>query len=339
VGLLLSGALFFSSPALGQGTSTAQNPTVTFTAPGPQQVTLKVCTAAGLCNTVTKTVMVLDPRPQIVSMSSLPAVVGAGQTVTLSAQTTGRPTLNSQWSIVGSGGNLTLAGNPVSWNTQSPGLGTFQVTLQVQNGDGMATSAPLPIEVDRMTFADVPPTYWAWSSIETLYANGITSGCGVNPQIYCPSNSVSRAEMAVFLVRATHGVTFQPPPPLGIFFDVPPTYWAAPQIEQFYSDGITSGCSLAPLRYCPTDSLLRSEMAIFLLRAKHGAAYLPPPATGTRFADVPITYWAAPWIEELAAEGVTSGCAVSPARFCPDAFVSRDQMAVFLVRAFNLTGP
>ena len=79
-------------------------------------------------------------------------------------------------------------------------------------------------------------------------------------------------------------------------------------------------------------------MAIFLLRAKHGATYLPPPASGTRFADVPATYWAASWIEQLATEGVTNGCATAPARFCPDAPVIRDQMAAFLVRAFSLGG-
>ena len=331
-------ALLISSAAMAQSTSTQQNPTVAFSTPGSKQVTLKVCTAAGLCNTVTKTVVVLDPRPQIVSLS-IPPLVGTAQTVSLSAQTTGRPALSHTWTIAGPQGNLVLTGNPASWNAQTPGIGVYQVTLRAQNTDGSFTSAPVTVSVELMSFADVPPTYWAWNSIETLYANGITSGCGLNPRTYCPGNPVSRAEMAVFLVRAMHGSSFLPPLPVGIFSDVATTYWAAPQIEQFYLDGITSGCALSPLRFCPGNLLSRAEMAIFLLRAKHGAAYVPPPATGTRFADVPATYWAAPWIEQLANEGITNGCATNPTRYCPDANVLRDQMAAFLVRSFGLTAP
>jgi hypothetical protein len=76
-------------------------------------------------------------------------------------------------------------------------------------------------------------------------------------------------------------------------------------------------------------------MAVFLLRAKYGSAYLPPAPTGV-FADVPTTYWAAAWIEQLAAEGITTGCSTTPKQYCPATPVTRDQMAVFLVRTFNL---
>jgi hypothetical protein len=54
------------------------------------------------------------------------------------------------------------------------------------------------------------------------------------------------------------------------------------------------------------------------------------------FQDVPTSYWAAAWIEQLALEGITSGCSVTPKNYCPATPVTRDQMAVFLVRAFNL---
>ena len=332
--LLFAGGL--PPAALAQAGSTQQNPSAAFSTPGMKQVTLKVCNDAGLCDTVTKTVMVLDPTPRILSMGGLPAVVGAGQTVTLAAQTAGRPALNQMWTISGANGHLALAGNPATWNTQTPGIGTYQVSLSVQNGDGAVASTPVTIDVERMSFIDVPPTYWAWSYIETIYAQGITAGCGTNPLTYCPGISVSRAEMAVFLGRAIHGSTFIPPAPAGIFADVATNFWAAPWIEQLYADGLTTGCLLSPLSYCPGNSLSRAETAVFLLRARHGAAYLPPPATGTRFTDVPVTYWAAAWIEQLAAEGITQGCAVNPARFCPDDSVDRDQMAAFLVRTFSL---
>jgi hypothetical protein len=74
-------------------------------------------------------------------------------------------------------------------------------------------------------------------------------------------------------------------------------------------------------------------MAVFLLRSKHGSSYTPPPATGV-FPDVPTSYWAASWIEQLFAEGITGGC--GGGNYCPDQVVTRGQMAVFLVRTFNL---
>jgi hypothetical protein len=74
-------------------------------------------------------------------------------------------------------------------------------------------------------------------------------------------------------------------------------------------------------------------MAIFLLRAKYGSSYSPPNATGV-FTDVPVGYWADRWIEQLAVEGITGGCGTNI--YCPDSSVTRAQMAVFLVKTFNL---
>jgi hypothetical protein len=58
---------------------------------------------------------------------------------------------------------------------------------------------------------------------------------------------------------------------------------------------------------------------------------------GTGFNDVPDNYWAAAWIKQLAAEGVTGGC--GGGNYCPGTAVSRDQMAVFLVATFSLPTP
>jgi hypothetical protein len=43
----------------------------------------------------------------------------------------------------------------------------------------------------------------------------------------------------------------------------------------------------------------------------------------------------APFIEQLAAEGITAGCSVSPPLYCPDDPVTRAQMAILLVRTFD----
>jgi hypothetical protein len=59
----------------------------------------------------------------------------------------------------------------------------------------------------------------------------------------------------------------------------------------------------------------------------------PAPATPT-FGDVPENDLAFPFIEALAASGITAGC--SPTNYCPDANLTRRQMAVFLSKALGL---
>ncbi len=183
------------------------------------------------------------------------------------------------------------------------------------------------------TFNDVPFTYWAWSSVESLAASGITGGCGSGN--YCPENPVTRAQMAVFLERGMNGSDFNPPAASGnVFLDVGANDFAASYIEQLFLDGVTGGCG--GNQYCPGDNITRGQMAVFLLRAKYGASYNPPPAEGV-FSDVPVGSFADSWIEQLAAEGITSGCGGT--NFCPGDPVTRAQMAVFIARAFELPPP
>ncbi|NJC97232.1 MAG: hypothetical protein FIB03_13015, partial [Anaerolineae bacterium] len=137
----------------------------------------------------------------------------------------------------------------------------------------------------------------------------------------------------VFLLKGVHGSNYTPPAVGGStgFADVPTTYWAAPWIKQLAAEGITGGCGGG--NFCPDTPVTRAQMAVFLLKSKHGVSYTPPAATGV-FADVPVGYWADKWIEQLAAEGITGGC--GGGNFCPDTPVTRAQMAVFLVKTFNL---
>ena len=98
--------------------------------------------------------------------------------------------------------------------------------------------------------------------------------------MYCPDREVTRAEMAVFLLRAKHSATYGPPVTGGTFADVPYAgkEWMESWIEQFYREGITTGCGDNPLQYCPERNVTRAEMAVFLLRAKYGAVL--PAASG-----------------------------------------------------------
>jgi hypothetical protein len=64
----------------------------------------------------------------------------------------------------------------------------------------------------------------------------------------------------------------------------------------------------------------------------------PAPAVA-RFTDVPTTHPFFPFIEALAAAGITGGCSTTPPRYCPDAVVTREQMAAFIARALGLHWP
>jgi hypothetical protein len=187
-----------------------------------------------------------------------------------------------------------------------------------------------PQRAQAQTFNDVPADYWAFSFIESLANSGITAGCDNNN--YCPTSPVTRAQMAVFLERGIRGSNYVPAPGAGdIFLDVPSGYWSGGWIELLSADGITTGCDINI--YCPEYAVTREQMAVFLLRAKYGQDYAPPPPTGI-FNDVVPSHWAAPWIEQLAVEGITTGC--GPDIYCPKDSVTRAQMAVFLARAFEL---
>jgi len=194
----------------------------------------------------------------------------------------------------------------------------------------------------QQTFADVPVTHSLWQYIEAFYASGITTGCGVSPLIYCPENNVTRAAMAVFLLRAKYGAGYAPPPATHTFADLPVAgkEWQEAWVDQFYLEGITTGCGTGPLIYCPENPVTRAAMAVFILRALEGSSYTPPAASHF-FADLPVAgkEWMEPWVDELYRRGITTGCGTGPLIFCPENPVKRQAMAAFIVRAFNLPLP
>lgn len=203
--------------------------------------------------------------------------------------------------------------------------------VRIINGTETATIWLEPLALNVGKFSDVRPFHWAFDSISKLSNSGITTGCKTSPLQYCPEDTVTRAQMAVFLQKAIHGPSFFPADVSPTFNDTT-SHWAENWIEALKSDGITSGCGNG--NYCPDTAVVRAQMAIFLLKSIHGSAFIPPTATGTKFVDVPADNWAAAWIEQLAKEGITSGCDSS--HFCPDSPVTRAQMAAFLTRAFHL---
>ena len=184
------------------------------------------------------------------------------------------------------------------------------------------------------TFADVPPTSPYWRFVESIYAGGVTAGCGGDG--YCPDNGVTRGSMAVFLLIADEGAGYVPPPcTTPTFSDVPCSHPLAPWIEELVRRGVTAGCGGG--QYCPNNPVTRNEMSVFLLKTLEGPAYTPPPCGAPAFNDVPAGSPFCPWVEELARRGVTAGC--GGGAFCPAAVVNRAQMAVFLATNFGLPLP
>jgi hypothetical protein len=237
-------------------------------------------------------------------------------TVTASATSTPTHTATATW---------TATATDTDTPTSTPGATATQTTAPTSTFPPEATAVPVPI------FHDVSASHWAGSFIESLYRAGVTSGCGGGN--FCPTWIVNREQMSVFLLKAKYGSSYLPPGPVGIFADVPVGHWAAPWIEQAAREGIIPTCK--PRMFCPTLPVRRDTMAVFLLKAKYGAGYIPPRPVGV-FKDVPVNSWAAAWVEKLAADGITAGCSVTPRRYCPATTVTRDQMAIFLVRNFNL---
>jgi hypothetical protein len=202
------------------------------------------------------------------------------------------------------------------------GIWDLTVTLP----SGRTGTLPRAWTVD---FADVPPSHPFYTFIQILVRHGITAGVGGGS--YGANLATLRQQMAVFLLKAIHGICYLPPPCTGVFDDVPCSSSFAAWIEAFAEAGITGGCG-GDL-YCPTNPVRRDQMAVFLLKAKYGSGYTPPPCTG-EFDDVDCDSPFAPWIEQLAEEEVTGGCGGN--NYCPLNPTTRGQMAVFITKTFNL---
>ena len=240
----------------------------------------------------------------------------------------------------------------VSVNTGT-GNGTIRLdvpvsaTVQDQDGSPLAgvpfTSGQSYTVLKTPTFADVPMTHPYWQDIEVLYANGYTAGCSTSPLNFCPDQIMDRVQAAVFMMRGSFGAGYGPNPTANLFQDNwTPGTWARPWAEAMRETGLTTGCQLSPLLYCPWQQLPREQAMIFALKLKYGNGYLPPAATGTVFADMTDpNYYATPWAEQAYADELIQSCGTSGGKpmICPATLVTRGLGAQMIVKAKNLTMP
>ena len=235
-----------------------------------------------------------------------------------------------------SGATVTFGGVPgtnvtftseTSMKADAPALSAATVNdIMVTNTDGTAGTLKKAWIVD---FLDVPPSQQFYTWVTTLVSNAITVGVGSGN--YGVADPTLRQQMAVFLLKGRHGICYVPPTCQGVFGDVACPSTFADWIEALAAEGITGGCGGG--NYCPTNPVRRDQMAVFLLKAEHGSAYVPPACLGI-FADVPCPSQFANWIEQLSHEGITGGC--GGGNYCPQNPNTRGQMAVFLVKTFGL---
>ena len=259
--------------------------------------------------------------------------------------------------------NVACVGRPQDFREGQTYLGAADV---VTDGTGNATiDVVLPVEIDPgspVTATATSPdgdTSEFSQRIVLSSAPGGGSAAGGDSLILTGFHFLAGASVTIGPAAATNVVVSDynditattPPLGPGTLNDVTvtntdgtsgslPNGWIAdfldvPSSNQFYfyvttlvSNAITAG--IGGGLYGVDQPTLRQQMAVFLLKGKHGICYAPPACTGV-FPDVPCPSTFAAWIEALAAEGITGGC--GGGNYCPQNPVRRDQMAVFLLKA------
>ena len=126
-------------------------------------------------------------------------------------------------------------------------------------------------------FTDVTPSTFGFKWIQKLKDLGITSGCTATT--YCPGETVTRDQMAIFIIRARLGLYLAGPSPLFTYPSTPyftdatsTNEFAFPWIQRMRLESITSGCTATT--YCSSEPVTRGEMAVFIMRGAFNQ-YLP----------------------------------------------------------------
>jgi len=237
---------------------------------------------------------------------------------------------------------LQTTGSRFCVNSISPGGVETLIGMPEADGEGRVTvhmrAAAQTIFYEIVAagrFRDVPIDYWAYDEIEACADASIVTG--YVDGTYRPGWTVTRDQMAVYMARALAGGDEQVPtgPAEPTFSDVPADHWAYRYIEYAVDRGVVVG--YAGGTYRPSLAVNRGQMAVFVARAMAGGdAQVPPGPAEPTFPDVPSDFWAYKYVEYIAdpAQGVTEG--YPDGTYRPESLCTRDQMAVYVTRAFDL---
>ena len=147
-------------------------------------------------------------------------------------------------------------------------------------------------------YSDVDVSNVHHSSIVSLLNQGVFEGTDCDQGRFCPSEPLQRWQIAVWLVRIledTELITAAE----SRFADVGRLEWWLPHVERLYDLGVTAGCSVEPLRFCPHQPVSRGQVATLLSRA-----FDLPKSDGHGFVDT-YHHTHADSIDRLASTGIT----------------------------------
>jgi len=223
-----------------------------------------------------------------------------------------------------------------AWTAGASGLGlNGPYVLQVEGSDLSGNRAVAEVEIVVRSFHDIPLDFWARDHIYAIARANIAQGYPEGD--YKPDLAVTRDQMAVYISRAVAGGDANVPDPgcTGpIFTDVDCDQWARKYIQYAVSQGVVEGYDATT--YAPDEIVDRAQMAVYIARAVAGGDSSVPdgPPTAT-FGDVPTDYWAYKYVEYCKTNEIVQG--YDPVTYAPEVDVTRDQMAVYVARAFGLT--
>ncbi len=187
------------------------------------------------------------------------------------------------------------------------------------------------------TFSDVLCYQWCYDEVQACVDAGIVAG--YTDGRYHWELTVTRDQMAVYVSRALAGGDANVDPPFGppTFPDVPGDHWACKYVEYAVAHNIVAG--YADGLYRPGLPVDRAQMAVYIARSvvdptgDEGLIGYPPPLVEA-FPDVPAFHWAFLYVEYCSGEGIVQG--YPDTKYHPEYRVTRDQMAVYVCRAFSL---
>jgi PKD repeat protein len=220
-----------------------------------------------------------------------------------------------------------------------PGVYTVSLTATCAEGS-LVTTKNGYITVSFRDVAIFPADgadYWALNYILACVEANIVGG--YPDGTYRPTQPVDRGQMAVYIARGlvspSGDAAIPSGPAVPTFSDVPSDHWAYKWIEYTVSQNVVQGYPDGTYR--PDQVVDRGQMAVYVTRAvvaPSGDAGVPEGPPDPTFTDVPTGHPYYKWIEFAVDEGIVSGYPDHTYR--PAVIVTRDQMAVYVQRAFEL---
>ena len=266
-------------------------------------------------------VKIVDAPATLTISPSAATTIGAGASIDFKVDAkdeSGKAIVYSpsqvKWTVEGNIGSITSNGKFTAQNPGASGkvvatLGTKSVSVAVTVAKGAL-------------FKDIPSNYTYYKEVEYLTKNNIVTG--YSDGTFKPNNKLTRAHAAVIISRALGLNTSTVKNPS--FKDVPANHIYYKEIAAVAEAGIMSG--RGNNTFDPNATLTRAQMAKIV-----AIAYDLKGTSTIEFKDVPKNDWAYTYIQQLAANKITTG--YDGNLYKPNESISRMHFGLFLYRAIH----